>query len=146
MYVLKRIHRWLRSDGLLLDLHPEPEQPTIDAVRDGMRLEYLGRIDTSGLITNIYAARAALASLIEAGWFVPERSLIYDFISHFSSVDEWLRHREERRSSSVVEPAVIARARALLAQDGRSELRVSERVLASRFRRTHAPHERVAPT
>jgi len=100
-------------------------------VHGGVRVEYLGRVDTTGLIANIHTARAALASAIQVGWLEPKRSVVYDFTSHFPSVDEWLRHREERRSTSVVDPVVIARARELLGLHAQSELRVSERVLAT---------------
>ena len=46
------------------------------------------------------AARAAVASIVEAGWFRPQQSLVYDFVLHFVSVDQWLRHREERRATA----------------------------------------------
>jgi len=128
----------MRSGASLLDVHPEPVQPTVEVMLGGEGAAYRGVIDTSGLIANIHAARAALASLVDGGWFEPQRSAVFDFISHFSSVDEWLRHREERRSTSVIDPSVIAHARELLPLQGDSELRVSERVLASSFRRGHA--------
>jgi transposase len=109
--VLKRIYRWLRPSGLLLDLHPEPEQPSVDIVLGEGGKVHLGRIDNTALIANIRAARAALASAVEQNLFEQERSLVFDFISHFVSVDEWLRQRQERRATSVVDPAMIDRAR-----------------------------------
>jgi hypothetical protein len=120
--VLKGIHRWLRRDGLLLDVHPEPEPPLVAVTFSGPRDVDLGRIDTSGVIANIHRARAALKSLVEGGWFEEERSTTFDFVSHFASVDDWLRHRTERRSSSLVDPAIIDRARELFTAPTAREL------------------------
>lgn len=136
MDVLKRIHRWLRPDGLLLDVHPEPEQPRVEAVLVDRGSVHLGRIDTSALMGNIHAARAALALAVEQRWFERERSLVFDFVSHFQTVDEWLHHRQDRRATSIVDPAIIEQARELLSAHPRGELRVSEHVLATRFRRS----------
>ncbi len=132
MHVLKKVHRWLRSDGLLLDLHPEPEHFKIDVHLADTSVFPLGQLDMTELISNIHAARAVLASLIDAGWFRPERSLLFDFASCFSSVDQWLRHREERRSTSVLAPEMVARARELLSAGG-GEVCVTERIQATRL-------------
>lgn len=134
MHVLQHIHRWLRPDGVLLDLHPEPEQPVVEAIV-GTDHSYLGRIDTTSLVGNIHRARETLRSIVREGWFAVERSAVFDFVSHFPSVDDWLRHREERRSTSIVDPAIVARARELLSESTSGELRVSERLLATRLRR-----------
>ncbi|HYW86235.1 MAG TPA: hypothetical protein VFB50_00585 [Chloroflexota bacterium] len=139
MDVLQRIHRWLRRGGLLLDLHPEPEQPPVEVTLDGIRNVYLGLIDTTALIGNIHGARAALRSVVEAGWFERERAVVFDFVSHFPGVDEWLQHREKRRSSSVVDRAIIVSARSALSAVTSGDLQVSERVLATRFKRGHGP-------
>ena len=135
MDVLKRIHRWLRPDGLLLDLHPEPEKPSVDIVSAVLGKEHLGTIDNSTLIGNIGSARTALAGMVEAHWFEYERTLVFDFNSHFASVDEWLRHREARRATSIVDPAMIDRARTLMSAQTESELLVSERVQVTLLRR-----------
>ena len=135
MDVLQKSHRWLRPGGLLLDVHPEPEKPTVASVRTN-RVVSLGHIDTSSTIGNIHNARAALQSMVEQHLFENERSLVFDFVSHFASVDEWLRHREARRSTSIVDPALIDTAREVLRAEPGSELLVGERELATRFRRS----------
>jgi hypothetical protein len=117
---------------LLLDLHPEPEHFNVDVVPTGGTTVHVGQQDTTSLSTNIRAARAALTSLVDAGWFRPERSMLFDFVSRFSSVDQWLRHREEQRSTSVLAPEMVLHARELLAP-GVGELCVRERILATRL-------------
>ena len=134
MHVLTKVNQWLRPDGVLLDLHPEPEHPTIDFHLPDSNIVPLGQLDMTSLISNIRAARAALGSLVEAGWFRSERSLVFDFSSCFSSVDQWLRHREDRRATSVLAPDIVARARQFLAASG-GEVCVTERIQATRLAR-----------
>ena len=93
-------------------------------------------MDTAALIGEIHVARAALASAVQAGWFDLQRELVFEFVSHFASVEEWLAHRMARRSTSLVDEALLEHARALLAPPTRGTLRVRELVRATRFRRT----------
>jgi hypothetical protein len=131
---LQRIHIWLRPAGLLLDLHPEPDNPEVEVGLTGTGSTRLGGVDSTALIANIRAARAAVASAVERQWFAQEGTLTFDFISHFTNVDEWLAHREERRSTSQLKPAIVERARELLSLNRGAELLIRERVLATRLR------------
>ncbi len=135
MDVLHRVHQWLRPDGLVLDLHPEPQFLDVHVIQTDGCTVFLGQIDTTPLGANIRAARAALKSMEQDGWYRRERSVHFDFVSHFASVDDWLRHRDEQRSTSALDPSIVARARDLLRGFGR-EVRVTERVLATRLGRT----------
>jgi hypothetical protein len=136
--VLNKVHRWLRPGGQLLDLQPEPEWLDVEVGLRDARAIHLGQIDTSSLMRSIGSARAALMSVVDHGLFKHERELIFDFDSHFFSVDEWLRYRQARRSTSVLDPSIVDRARELLAADG-AEVRVKERVRATRYRSKRAP-------
>jgi hypothetical protein len=133
--VLKRIHGWLRPGGLLLDQHSEPAPPKVEVVDPSDGRVFLGYVDTSAVVDNIHRAREAVSSLVQAGYFEQERSVVFDFVSHFPSVDAWLRYREERRATSVVHPDLIERARGLLAEPPPRELQLSERMLATRLKR-----------
>jgi hypothetical protein len=106
----------------------------VEVILGGVDAIRLGEIDSSSLIANIYAARATMTSLVDTGWFNPERAVLFDFDSHFRSVDEWLRHRQEQRSTSVLDTTIVSRACELVG-DGKGEVRVRERVAARRFRR-----------
>jgi hypothetical protein len=82
------VHQWLRPDGLVLDLHPQPELIDVEVVLTDGSAVGLGPIDTTSLIANMHTARAALASAEQAGWYQRERSVLFDFASHFATVDE----------------------------------------------------------
>lgn len=136
VHVLQEIHRWLRPDGVLLDLHAEPERPRVEVYVDRVPRVYLGLVDNTSTLGNIHRARATLAAIVEDGWFTTSSSSVFDFVSHFSSVDDWLRYRQDRRSTSSVDPAIIERARESLAELPSGELRVSERLRATRLERS----------
>ena len=73
MNVLHRVRRWLRPRGRVLDIHPEPEDASVE-VRHGQRLTFVGPYQRPAIYQNIHAARAALAGMVDAGLFARERS------------------------------------------------------------------------
>jgi hypothetical protein len=70
----------------------------------------------------------------EVGWFERQQAETFEFLQHFDTVDEWLRHRQARRSTSILAAQIVDRARKLLAASP-GEVRVYERVLATVLRR-----------
>jgi hypothetical protein len=131
---LRNLHTALRPQGILLDVHPEPENTTVEIRRADQTIN-LGQIDQSQDRDEINVARAALRQTLTEGLFVLEDERSFDFVSHFDSVEDWLAWREKRQSSGVIAEDVIARGRALLAQ-APGELLVHRRIHAARYRRT----------
>jgi hypothetical protein len=133
--VLHRVHRWLRPGGRVLDIQPEPEDASV-AVRDGKRLTFVGPYQRPAIYQNIHAARAALAGMVGEGLFTRERSVGFEVLYHFDSVDQWLAYRVERGTSTEVDPALLARARDVLTETA-GELLIREQMRATRYRRRH---------
>jgi hypothetical protein len=123
----------LRPGGLLLDILPDPGDPAVEALTASGPVS-IGRVDESNRSARVRHARAALAGLVEAGWFAPERALVFEFASYADTVEDWLAHRTEKGSTSVVSQALLDRARALLAA-GAARLCLREQVTATRYRR-----------
>jgi hypothetical protein len=136
VHVLHRVHRWLRPGGRLLDIHPEPEDAKVE-VQDGDRLTFVGPYQRLAIYKNIHAARDAVAEAVDEGLFVRERSVGFEVVYHFDSVDAWLAYRVERGTSTEVDPALVARARDVLAETP-GELLIREQMLATRYRRQPA--------
>jgi hypothetical protein len=134
VHVLKRIHRWLRPRGRVLDIHPEPEPASVD-VRTPIGIENVGPFERPALDEKIRAARTALSRMVVAGHFVPQRSVIFEVVSYHANVDAWLEYRARRNSTSPVDPALLDRAREMMIRLGGEELRVHERIRASRYGR-----------
>jgi hypothetical protein len=119
----------------VLDIHPEPEDASVE-VRDGKRLTYVGPYQRQAIYENIHAARAALAGTIGEGLFARERSVGFEVLYHFDSVDQWLAYRVERGTSTEVDPVLLARARDAVAESS-AELLIREQMRATRYRRRH---------
>ena len=130
MHVLNKVHCSLQAGGVLLDTHPEPENPSIEVRLAGGTVVPIGIIDASSLISNIQAARASLGQVIAAGRFHPEREVTFEFLAQHASVAAWLAHREQQESTGKLSNEVIARARTLLAEsDGVIVVRERSRAL-----------------
>ena len=128
---LRLLHRAIRPDGYLLDIHPEPEHARVLVVTASGTQE-VGQLDDSAYIADILAGRATIRTLVEAGLFVPVSERVFTHRLHASDVDSWLAHREERATRSVLDPEIPRRARAILA-DHPGEIQVVERAHAGVF-------------
>jgi len=116
----------------MLDIHPEPEDARVE-VRDGDRLTFVGPYARPTIYDNIHTARDTLAGLVGEGLFARERSMVFEVLYHFDSVDAWLAYRIERGTSTEVDLALLARARQVLA-DTSGELLIREQMRATRYR------------
>ncbi len=135
MHVLQRVHRWLRPGGRLLDIHPEPEDARVE-VRDRDGLTFIGLFQRPAIYQNIHAARDALAGMVYEGLFARERSVGFEVLYHFDSDEAWLAYRTERGTKTEVDPALLVRAREVLA-DTSGELLIREQMRATRYRQRH---------
>ena len=116
----------------MLDLHPEPRHSRVE-VHSGSRIRDVGRLDESEFLPDIDAAEKVLAAAIARKRFALEAEKRFDFLHHFTSVDEYKAFLIDEEWG-VLEPAVESRARELLAAEG-GELVMREPVWAGRLRR-----------
>ena len=128
------MHRWLRPDGIVLDVHPRPEHSRVEIRADGKSTEF-GQLDESSLIQSVNAVHLTLASAIWDGYFVHEETRHFEFLYHFDSVDACESFLAEEWEDFEVDPALMSRARELLANN-EGELVIREPVQAARLRRS----------
>src|SRR5262249_27221323 len=107
------MHTALRPGGQLLDLHPDAVHSPVE-VDAGGTIVPLGHLDDTLHIRDVHAALAARQVVIDAGQFVLEREIRFTFITHFDSVERWLRFMAEHAQKSVIPAELAARARVLL--------------------------------
>jgi hypothetical protein len=133
VHALRRIHRSLRPDGVLVDLHPQPENTRVEVWQDGL-IHPLGQTDLGEDIREILAARGRLELVERRGWFVTERTRFFEMLEHYPSVEDWMtRHALEGYSFGASEE-LVGSARHLL-ETGGGELIVREPIRASLLRR-----------
>ncbi len=133
MNVLRQIHKTLRPRGLLLDIHPQPENPRVEIERAGRSIR-VGTIDWTQDSKEIREARKRLETIRREGLFRLERRRFFDLRAYHESVDSWLEYRREKACSSVVSSSVLRAARREL-RSGGGRVVVIERVRASALRR-----------
>ncbi|MEX2623931.1 MAG: hypothetical protein WD651_09385 [Acidimicrobiia bacterium] len=133
MHALRRIHRSLRPEGVLLDLHPQPEHAGVEVWQRG-RVERLGRVEQEEDIRDIQEARDRLDLVEGEGWYITERRRFFDLLSHFPSAEEWLEYQEREGYTGVVSNELLASANRLLAT-GDGEFVVREPIRASLLKR-----------
>lgn len=132
MNALRRIHRLLKSDGVLLDVQPQPENSQIE-IWQNRRIHRLGEIDQSKDHEEIEAARVRLDSCLTGGLFVEEQRVFFELLEHHPTVEHWQDKWAEDGYRLLAEPSLLESARQLLASGG--ELVVREPVQATALRR-----------
>ncbi|HEX6543900.1 MAG TPA: hypothetical protein VF040_19250 [Ktedonobacterales bacterium] len=133
MRALQNIHAALRPGGLLLDIHPEPENPWLEA-RTGERIVRLGKLDVSCRTETVLSARESLQRVIDAGLFVRERDITFTFIYHFASPDAWNSYMSEHWSTARLPAGMVERADDALSS-GAGELCIPRDLHATRLRK-----------
>lgn len=136
VHALERIHHSLRAEGVLLDVHPQPENTRVEVWQQG-RVEALGQVDDEEDIRDIRQARARLSVAERRGWFITERRRTFEMLDHYPSVDDWLERRAWEGAASIIPEGMLDSIRHLLATGG-GEIIKREPIRASLLRRLPA--------
>ena len=137
MHALRRIHRSLRPEGVLVDFHPQPEHAGVE-VWQGGRVKRLGHVDQEEDIRDILEARARLDLVEGEGWYVTKRRRFFDLLSHFPTAEDWLEYQAREGYTGAVSEELLASANRLLAT-GDGEFVVREPIRASLLKRLPRP-------
>jgi len=86
VHALQQIHRLLRPNGILIDIHPIPEPLTLEVHKDGRLLFAEPDPDYTG--EDYRHAESALAQAIQHGLFVTQGTAQFDFFVYASSMAE----------------------------------------------------------
>ena len=132
---LRKVHRSLRPNGLLLDVHPQLQPSSIEVRKDAGTAD-LGQLEYSpGFIRTMSNADGALASLERDGSFRNEREVEFLLLRHFESLAEWQEYMAKEAQYYVSPDATVSEAIGQGLATAGSELVLRERARASRFRR-----------
>lgn len=132
MSALRNIHSALRPGGVLLDLQPARRSRLELALPDGRTL-VAGEIDESPGYEALAATLAALRTVVDAGLFAPEVETTFEYLYHFSGLDEWREHMADHWHRARVSPELVARARELLAEHPDGTPRISRTLRVARL-------------
>ena len=133
MHALRRIHLALRPEGVLLDLHPQPEPLAVE-VWHGGRVERLGYVGQKDDLREILDARVRMAEVEEDGWYKTVRQESFDLITHSPTPGDWQECQAKEGYSCELSKELVASAHELMATTG-GEFVVREPIRASLLRR-----------
>ena len=97
VHALKEAHRVLKANGLLVDLRPAPAHRRI-GLGEGRRWREVGELHET--LDEDYAADAAVATMIEDGYFRPEQRLRFQLDRVMDTIDdarEFMADFDQRR-------------------------------------------------
>lgn len=147
VHALEEIHRLLKPNGALIDIHPVSEPSFIEIHRAG-KVDLVGRLSVRQWCFEFEQADIALAKIVKRGMFTVERNALFDLPTHYTSAAELGTDLKEsieifaRDAHAAIEPlphveALTARAEELMrAAVSGAELIVHERTHISRLRPT----------
>lgn len=115
VHALEEIHRLLRPDGVLIDIHPAREAPLVEVHADGgiVVTETYPRAHGDDVVQ----AEEALAEIVRRGVFVEAAVRAFEFMTYGSSVAELRAFFEEAGAydTSPIDDQVAARRDAMYA-------------------------------
>jgi hypothetical protein len=147
VHALEEIHRLLKPNGALIDIHPVSEPSRIEIHQPG-KVDLVGRLAVRQWCFEFEQADIALAKIVKRGIFTVERNALFDLPTHYASAAELGTDLKEsieifaRDAQAAIEPlphiqALSARAEELMQAAGSgAELIVHERTHISRLRPT----------
>lgn len=95
---------------MLVDVRPLSSRCPLEAVC-GERVVHLGEVDGTGMLADDVAADEAMRKSVDHGWFVPRRSITFDFTFYWDSVAEMASMLDARRRTKQVVPSYADLAR-----------------------------------
>ena len=147
VHALEEIHRLLKPNGALIDIHPVSEPLSIEIHQPG-KVELVGQLSVRQWCFEFEQADIALAEITQRGVFIMERNALFDLPTHYASAAELGTDQKEsveifaRDAQAAIEPlpqieALTARAEELMRAAGSdAELIAHERTHISRLRPT----------
>jgi hypothetical protein len=87
VHALEEIHRLLKPDGFLIDIHPVAEHSSIEIHRNG-KTDLVGHLKVHQWCVDFEEADKALAESIRRGVFAVEQKGMFDTLTYYDSPEE----------------------------------------------------------
>ena len=134
VHALETIHGLLKSDGVLLDIHPTNE-PAAVAVRLREQIIPAGWISESDDYVEYEWADEAVNAAVNDGLFTQERCGTFEFVWHADSMSELRAYLAEEWKDAIIDGVTAMRIEELLKLPVRDkEILVSEAIRIARYR------------
>ena len=87
VHALEQIHRLLKPDGFLIDIHPVAEHSWIEIHRNG-KINLAGQLEVSQWCVDFSEADKALDEIIQRAMFTVEQKGTFDTLTYYESASE----------------------------------------------------------
>jgi len=104
---LRRAHRFVATDGSVVDLHPTDAPASVDVGGSTV-----GSVDAGDAVARHARAGAALQSVVDEGLFDVETVIDFDFHTYGDTVEELRDYIAENWRDARIDDRTMARARA----------------------------------
>ena len=93
VHALEEIHRLLKPDGSLIDLHPHPDWLFLQAILGRSILAREAKPQTYS--QDVLQAESAIADVVRRGLFTVEETIEFDFFTYASSIEDLRTHWDQ---------------------------------------------------
>jgi hypothetical protein len=87
VHALEKIHRLLKPNGFLIDIHPVAEPSSIEIRRNG-KFDLVGHMEVHQWCVDFEQADNALAEIVQRGMFTVEHRGTFDTLTYYDSAAE----------------------------------------------------------
>ena len=87
VHALEEIHRLLKPNGFLIDIHPVAEHSSIEIHQNG-KIDLVGQMEVSQWCVDFQEADKALDKIIQKGIFTVEQKGMFDTLTYYDSAEE----------------------------------------------------------
>ena len=87
VHALEEIHRLLKPDGFLIDIHPVAEHSSIEIHQNG-KINPVGHLEVDQWCVDFREADKALTEIVQRGMFTVEQKSIFDALTYYDSAEE----------------------------------------------------------
>jgi hypothetical protein len=87
VHALEEVHRLLKPDGLMIDIHPAAEHSSIEIHRNG-KSDLVGHLKVHQWCVDFEQADNALTEIVQRGMFTVEQKNIFDALTYYDSAEE----------------------------------------------------------
>jgi len=87
VHALEKIHRLLKPDGFLIDIHPVAEHSSIEIHQNG-KIDLVGQLEVSQWCVDFREADKALDEIVQRGIFSVEQKGTFDTLTYYDSASE----------------------------------------------------------
>lgn len=126
---LRRAHRMVNPNGLVVDLHPSSAPATVE-----VGCTSTGHVEAGGAPLRHAAADAALAAAVDEGLFAVDHNLVFTFYTYGDTIEELRDYVVENWKEGRIDDETVDRTREALRHASGIRPRIREQVQITKLR------------